>query len=166
MIKNVTRVMALASVLLFASCKDKSDVAVIKTDEHNMVVPEDMIPQSEMTEEHKHMNVADYPVVEIENNGEFDFGTINEGDKVEHTFVVKNTGKTDLLIVNAKPSCGCTVPEWTKEPIQPGKTGEVKIVFNSAGKPGQQSKQINLETNTATGHEVINFKANVTPKTK
>ena len=158
--------MALAAVLVFASCKDKSEVAAIKTDDRNMVIPQEMIPQSEMTEEHRKMNVADYPVIEIENNGEFDFGTIKEGDKVEHTFVVKNTGKTDLLIVKAQPSCGCTVPEWTKEPIQPGKTGEVKIIFNSAGKPGQQNKQINLETNTATGHEVIKFKANVTPKTK
>jgi inner membrane protein involved in colicin E2 resistance len=166
MIKNVTRLVVLASLFVAASCKDKSELAVIKTDERNMVVPQEMIPASQMTDEHKKMNIADYPIAEIQDKGEFDFGTIKEGDKVEHTFVIKNTGKTDLLIVNAQPSCGCTVPEWTKEPIQPGKTGEVKIVFNSTGKPGQQSKHINLTTNTATGHEVIHFKANVTPKAK
>lgn len=158
--------MVLASLLVVASCKDRAELAEIKTDNRNMAIPMETIPQDEMTEEHKNLNVADYPVIEIENNGEFDFGTINEGDKAEHTFVIKNTGRTDLLIVNAQPSCGCTVPEWTKEPIQPNKTGEVKIVFNSTGKPGQQNKQINLTTNTAAGHEVIHFTANVTPKAK
>ncbi len=166
MIKNATKWTVLVLLFGMISCKDRSDYEGVKTDSKNMVVPQEILPEGEMADERQHANIADYPVLTVEGSGEHDFGTINEGDKVAHTFVVKNTGKTDLLIVHAQPSCGCTVPEWTKEPIKPGQTGELKIVFDSAGKPGQQNKQITLQTNTASGHEVIRFKANVTPKAK
>ena len=63
---------------------------------------------------------------------EFDFGTVTEGKVVEGTFVVKNVGKTDLLITDAKASCGCTVPEWPKGAIKPGETGDIKFAFDSS----------------------------------
>ncbi|MGB0864187.1 MAG: DUF1573 domain-containing protein, partial [Saprospiraceae bacterium] len=64
-------------------------------------------------------------------NEEFDFGTVNEGEKVKHTFKFKNTGKEPLIISNAKGSCGCTVPKWPREPIAPGASGDVVVEFNS-----------------------------------
>lgn len=79
---------------------------------------------------------------------EFQFGTIKQGDKVEHVFKFKNTGKNPLIISSAKGSCGCTVPEYSKEPLAPGKIGEMKVVFNSAGKMGQQSKPVTVLANT------------------
>ncbi len=95
-----------------------------------------------------------------------DFGTINEGDIVEHEFTFTNTGKAPLLIINAKGSCGCTVPEWTKEPIAPGASGALLVAFNSNGKPNMQTKQITITTNTEKGKEILKIKAMVTPKTK
>lgn len=97
---------------------------------------------------------------------EYDFGTVNEGDVVETSFVVTNSGKTDLVITNAKPSCGCTVPVWPKEPIKPGASADISVKFNTAGKPNRQSKTITLTTNTATGREVLRLKGMVTPKAK
>ena len=79
---------------------------------------------------------------------EFQFGTIKQGDKVEHVFKFKNTGKNPLVIKSAKGSCGCTVPEYSKEALAPGKTGEMKVIFNSAGKMGQQSKPVTIIANT------------------
>ena len=67
---------------------------------------------------------------------EFKFGTINEGDKVEHIFKIKNTGPKPLIIAKAWGSCGCTVPEYAKEPIAPGAESQVKVTFNSTGKHG------------------------------
>ncbi|SFQ54356.1 Protein of unknown function [Flavobacterium akiainvivens] len=90
-----------------------------------------------------------------------DFGTIKEGIKVEHTYTVTNAGKGDLVISNAKPSCGCTVPDWTKTPIKPGETGQVKVIFDSSHKSGNVEKTVALTLNTEKGTETLNFKANV-----
>jgi hypothetical protein len=95
-----------------------------------------------------------------------DFGVIKEGDVVNYSFSVKNTGEAPLLIENARPSCGCTVPDWTKTPIPPGGTGFVKVKFDSNGKPGMQNKNITVSANTWPAQTVLRFTANVTPKSK
>ncbi|MEJ6982596.1 DUF1573 domain-containing protein [Pedobacter sp. P351] len=77
----------------------------------------------------------------------YDFGKINEGDKATHEFKFTNNGKSPLIISNATATCGCTVPEYPKEPIAPGETGVIKVVFNSAGKTGMQHKVVTLTTN-------------------
>ncbi len=97
---------------------------------------------------------------------EHDFGTINEGDVVETVFSFTNVGKSELIITSAKGSCGCTVPEWPKEPIMPGEAGEIKVKFNSYRKPNLQQKQITLRTNTEGGKEVLKIRAQVTPSPK
>ena len=97
---------------------------------------------------------------------EHDFGVMNEGDIVETTFSFKNTGNSELIITKATGSCGCTVPEWPKEPILAGGTGEIKVKFNSAGKPNNQRKTVTLTTNTAKGQDIVVIKAQVKPKQK
>lgn len=97
---------------------------------------------------------------------EHDFGTANEGDVLETTFSFTNTGKSELIITDAKSTCGCTVPDWPKQPIAPGETGEILVKFNTNGKPNKQSKTVTLTTNTAVGKETVVIKAQVTPKKK
>lgn len=93
-----------------------------------------------------------------------DFGVINEGDKVQTKFMFTNTGDADLVIVDARGSCGCTVPEYPKNtPIAPGATGEILVSFDSSNKPGMQQKTVTLSANTATGREMLRIKAMVTP---
>lgn len=106
-----------------------------------------------------------FPKIELD-KVEHDFGKINEGDVVETEFIVKNIGEVDLIIADAKGSCGCTVPEPPKEPIAPGQSAPIKVSFDSNGKPGQQSKTVTLTTNTETGNETFTIKADVTPKAK
>lgn len=93
-----------------------------------------------------------------------DFGTIKEGEKVEYTYKFTNTGEAPLIIQNAQPSCGCTVPDWTKEPIPVGGTGFVKAQFDSNGKPNIQNKTITVTANTWPKVTTLRFKAMVTPK--
>jgi hypothetical protein len=78
----------------------------------------------------------------------YNFKSIKEGEEVSYEFEFTNEGKSDLLISNAVASCGCTVPEWPKEPIPPGQSGKIKATFNSEGKSGQQHKSIHITANT------------------
>lgn len=93
------------------------------------------------------------------------FGTVEEGAEVSHEFEFTNTGKTDLLISNAVASCGCTVPEWPKEPIAPGEKGKIKATFNTDGKQGQQHKTITITANTKDKVEVF-LEGMVNPKSQ
>ncbi|MEO8085632.1 MAG: DUF1573 domain-containing protein [Bacteroidota bacterium] len=92
---------------------------------------------------------------------EFNFGTIMQGDKIQHDFEFVNTGKDPLIISNAAGSCGCTVPEWPKEPIMGGAKGILKVTFNSAGKQGMQDKTVTLTSNAKQNPMVIHLKGNV-----
>ncbi|HLT72557.1 MAG TPA: DUF1573 domain-containing protein [Cyclobacteriaceae bacterium] len=96
---------------------------------------------------------------------EHDFGTITEGDVVEYTYKFKNTGDAPLIIQNAQGSCGCTVPNWTKEPIPAGGEGFVTAKFDSKGKPNIQNKTVTVTANTWPKQTVLRFKAMVTPVT-
>ncbi|MCB0547791.1 MAG: DUF1573 domain-containing protein [Phaeodactylibacter sp.] len=78
----------------------------------------------------------------------FDFGEVDEGAIVEHTFHFTNNGKAPLLISSARSTCGCTVPDWPKEPIAPGEKGMLKVKFSTQGKKNQQTKPITIVANT------------------
>jgi hypothetical protein len=80
-----------------------------------------------------------------------DFGTFSEKSPVVScTFTFTNVGESPLIINQAVASCGCTVPEYTKTPIQPGEKGEIKVTYNGTGKfPGHFKKSITVRTNGA-----------------
>ena len=103
------------------------------------------------------------PVIEWDKT-EHDFGTLDAGEKVETVFVLTNTGEGDLVITGARGSCGCTVPQWPKDAVKPGKTAEIKVVFNSRGKKNKTTNTVTLTTNTEKGNEIVRIKAFVNPK--
>ena len=82
------------------------------------------------------------------NETTFDFGSVPEGEKVAHTYVFKNTGNEPLILSDAKGSCGCTVPQWPREPIAPGGEAEVTVEFNSKGKKGKRNQKVTITANT------------------
>lgn len=94
----------------------------------------------------------------------YDFGTVADGEKVEYSYRFKNTGKTPLVIVSATASCGCTVPEKPENPIPPGETGFIKVVFNSSGRVGQNHKDITVVANTAPIFPVLKLTGEVKAK--
>ncbi|WP_099464289.1 MULTISPECIES: DUF1573 domain-containing protein [Parabacteroides] len=95
----------------------------------------------------------------------YNFGTIAEAEGLaSHIFTIKNTGNSPLVITRITASCGCTQPEWTKEPIAPGKTGEVKVTYNPKGRPGPFYKTISIFSNGKKGSYSLAIKGNVTPK--
>lgn len=104
----------------------------------------------------------------------FNFGKIKQGEVIEHTFNFTNTGTTDLFIKQVRPACGCTAVDWPKEAIKAGKTGVIKLKFNSAGKLGKQHKTAAVLTNRepngtfslALDGEVFNPTLQTAPKTE
>ena len=92
-----------------------------------------------------------------------DFGTFpEETGKVSCTFEFTNTGKVDIILQNVKASCGCTTPNWTKEPVKPGEKGTVEATYNASGRPGAFNKTITVTSNV--GEERLTIKGDVTPK--
>ncbi|KAA9327120.1 DUF1573 domain-containing protein [Hymenobacter busanensis] len=87
----------------------------------------------------------------------YDFGKIKQNDIVEHVFKFKNTGTAPLVISNIGVSCGCTTPDWTKEPVMPGKSGTISAKFNSAGKMGMQNKVLTIESNAVGGNTTVSL---------
>lgn len=89
---------------------------------------------------------------------EYDFGTITQGQKVTQVFKFKNVGDGDLVITNAEGSCGCTVPTYPKDPIAPGASSEIQVVFDSKGKQDEQKKTVKLYANTSPTETVLTLK--------
>lgn len=104
---------------------------------------------NEQSNKESSVNAADStqaPVITFESNT-YDFGKIKEGEKVSYSFKFTNTGKSPLIISNASASCGCTVPDYPHEPVAPGESSEIKVVFNSSGKSGMQNKVVTITSN-------------------
>jgi len=98
---------------------------------------------------------------------EYDFGTIKEEDgSVTTTFVFTNTGNAPLIVSGVSASCGCTTPDWSKEPIAPGATGFVKASYNTAGRPGPFRKSITVRSNATEAAITLFIAGDVIPKPK
>ena len=94
-----------------------------------------------------------------------DFGKINEADgRVTTVFNFKNEGMMPLVLSNVRASCGCTTPKWTREPIEPGQTGEITVTYNPNGRPGRFQKTITVTSNAAEPTTKLYIKGEVIPK--
>jgi len=146
--KNTLLFVALISAFTFTSCKEN---AGDKVNNDNVTAAET-----------RDANAGKFPVLTFA-EAEFDFGTIEQGTAVEHAFKFKNEGDAPLMIVDAKSTCGCTVPTPPKDPIAPGEEGELLVKFNGSGK-NQVSKTVTITANTKGGTQTIKIKAFVNPK--
>jgi len=145
--KNYIWVLPAVFLLSIIACKQNASK---KVDQQNV---EDTADQS----------VAETAIMTFD-EASHDFGTITEGDVAKTTFTFTNTGKVPLLIVDARGSCGCTVPKFPKNvPIAPGEKGEILVSFDSNNKPNLQQKTVTISANTASGRETLRIKALVTP---
>ena len=92
----------------------------------------------------------------------FDFGKIKQGIPATHEFTFVNKGKVPMIITNAQPSCGCTIPDWSKNPIPPGAQGFVKATFNAAG-ISTFDKSITVTANVEGGVIMLRIHGEVVP---
>lgn len=123
------------TALAFASCQQKAESTSTGTDTTAVATVE---------QDTLH---PDGPVLNFVTES-YNFGKIKKGESVSYSFKFKNTGRIPLIIKEAIATCGCTVPEPPKEPIQPGQSSEIKVVFNSEGKqPGEVKKPVTVTSN-------------------
>ncbi len=94
------------------------------------------------------------PVISFERN-RFSFGQIYHAEKVTHDFTFTNTGDRDLMITSVKASCGCTTPTYSKDPVAPGETGVISVLYNSVGKQGTQKATIRVRSNDLANPEIV-----------
>ena len=92
---------------------------------------------------------------------EHHLGNVLQGEKAGYNFRFTNVGDASLLILDARASCGCTVPRYSSEPIAPGEKGTVEVVFDTSGRIGQQSKTVTLKTNGKSRVVHLTIKANI-----
>jgi hypothetical protein len=96
---------------------------------------------------------------------EYDFGKIKQGVPVTYVFKFTNTGEVPLIISTVQASCGCTVTEYTKQPIDAGQQGFVKATYNAAN-PGQFTKTVTVNANTEDGIAKLTIKGEVVTQTE
>lgn len=95
----------------------------------------------------------------------FDFGNIKEqGGPVTHEFEFVNTGNGNLVILEAAAECGCTRPEYPKNPVAPGKKSKIKVTYNPIGRPGAFNKQVTVKTNGEPRKIRLKIRGTVIPK--
>ena len=95
---------------------------------------------------------------------EHNFGQIRDGDIVSHTFRFTNSGEAPLIISKATAACGCTVPQWPKQPIPVGGSGEIQVQFDASNKPGMQNKVVTITANTESKVKKLLIRAQVNPR--
>jgi len=145
--KKALLIVGLIGLVGFTSCKDKT------TQKMN-------IDQTEVTSAQSQSNMA----VMVFDKKVHDFGEIQQNAPQETVFTFTNTGDAPLIITNATSSCGCTIPEYPKNtPIAPGEKGNLKVKFNGSGM-NKVTKTIRVQTNTASGEEILQIHAFVVPK--
>jgi len=158
----------LVSVALFTACASDSASSVQDAAKEKVAAAANTVSNTASDVAAAASNATPAPVVPAGpttsmsfTETEFDFGTVDQGEKVNHTYKFTNTGNEPLIISNAKGSCGCTVPSWPKEPIPVGGTGEIQVQFDSKGKKNKQSKKVTITANTDPAQTFLTIKGEV-----
>lgn len=156
--KNIFIVAMLSLALV--SCKKNEKAETLHSNNENViaeVATPEVQSQTSLIQETK--NNPQTSLALSENH--WNFKDVKKGESVEHIYEVTNTGDNPLIISQVKPTCGCTVPEYTKEPIMPGQKGNITLRFDSSAFEGLQNKQVEVYANVETAPIVLTFSANV-----
>ena len=94
----------------------------------------------------------------------YNFGKVTDGEKVEYNFRFLNSGKNPLIISSVSASCGCTVADKPEEPVMPGETGFIKVVFNSEGRVGSAHKDVTVMANANPNFPILSLRGEVLKK--
>ncbi|WP_226063351.1 DUF1573 domain-containing protein [Kaistella polysaccharea] len=158
---NYFKVLPIVFALALTSCAKDQKADQLIVDEEATVLNEPVVvdTQTEMIKAAQSSPLTNVALSEAQ----FDFGKIKKGDQKEHVYEVTNTGENPLIISQVKPGCGCTVPDYTREPILPGQKGKITLKFDSSGFDGLVNKQAEVYANVDKAPIVISFTADIQP---
>ncbi|MBT30121.1 MAG: hypothetical protein CMO01_10720 [Thalassobius sp.] len=154
MSKVLNLFIAFAFAAAFVSCENKKTGV---SEETTAVSSSESAPKTEASKAEADKKYANFEFEETVH----DFGTIAKGEVVKHVFKFKNTGEAPLMISDIKTTCGCTTPQYTKDPVGPGESGEILVQFNSAGKAGVINKRVTIYANVDGGTDVVSIKCKI-----
>ena len=157
--KNLIKVLPLIAVLILTSCKKDQKADQLVVEEQQAVEAPVVQTQDELVKEAQSKPLTTLALSEAN----FDFGKLKKGDHVEHIYEVTNTGTNPLIISQVKPGCGCTVPDYTKDPILPGQKGKITLKFDSTNFDGLVNKQAEVYANVEKAPIVLTFSADIQP---
>lgn len=158
-----------AMAISIIACKKKEEASLIE-DNSSAIVEHDSMTAGDHTGHNHEVDENASLIAESQKNpittvvlkeSDYSFGQINHGDVVEHTYEITNTGSNPLIISSVKPGCGCTAPDYTKEPILPGKTGKVTLKFDSNGFSNAVAKGAEIFANVEKAPIRIGFTAEI-----
>ncbi|MEG0761990.1 Protein of unknown function [Chryseobacterium piscicola] len=166
--KKTVSIIALSVIGLgLVSCKKetKETPTALNTNADSTVAPAQDSIAPMVSGESTPATASSSPITTIAlSESNFDFGKIKKGDKVSHVYEITNMGKNPLVISEVKPGCGCTAPEFTKEPILPGKKGKITLSFDSSTFDGAVQKFADVYANVEKAPIKLTFNANIEPK--
>ena len=158
--KNFIKIAPIIFALAVTSCKkDQTADQLVIEEETAQIAEPNIDSQEDMVADAQSKPLTNVALSE----SQFDFGKIKKGDHKEHTYEITNTGENPLIISQVKPGCGCTVPDYTKEPILPGKKGKITLKFDSSNFDGVVHKQAEVFANIEKAPIVISFSADIQP---
>ena len=168
--KNLVKILPIVAALSLVSCKKEqateqtatTDSAATATPDSAATATPEATPASATV---SNPPAATGPSTTVAfSESDFKFGKIKKGDKVEHVYEVTNTGTNPLVISEVKPACGCTVPDYTKDPILPGQKGKITLKFDSSSFDGLVNKQVEVFANVEKSPILLTFSADIQPK--
>ena len=148
--KTLAYTLLLLSLLLVAACSDTQKNGDIDVDLINNPNSAQGYDQS-----------ARVPKITFDSDLH-DFGRITAGESISYSFHFRNTGDADLVLSGCSATCGCTVADYPRGRIAPGKEGYVTVTFNSQGKTGQQYQEVTVTSNAQPGRNILKITAQVT----
>ena len=166
--KNLIKIVPLVALLSIMSCEKNQKADQLISQESTVETPMGETPAEQApvvaTQDEMVNEAQKNPITTIAlSESNFAFGKMKKGDHVEHIYEVTNTGKNPLVISQVKPGCGCTVPDFTKEPILPGKKGQITLKFDSSNFDEMVNKQAEVYANVEKAPIVLSFTADIKP---
>lgn len=162
--KNLVKLLPVVAVLSLASCKKDQSADQLVTTEDAVVVDQPTADATLPTVDGATAQAVSGPLTTLAlSESAFAFGKVKKGEQVEHVYEVTNTGTNPLIISQVKPGCGCTVPDYTKDPILPGQKGKITLKFDSGQFDGLVNKQAEVFANVEKAPVIIGFSADVQP---
>ncbi|MEC5157430.1 DUF1573 domain-containing protein [Chryseobacterium sp. MP_3.2] len=161
--KNLIKILPIAAFLSITACDKNQKADQLVTEETTMEAPVAEAPVA-ATPEEMMAEAQSKPLTTVAlSEAAFAFGKMKKGEQKEHVYEVTNTGKNPLIISQVKPGCGCTVPDFTKDPILPGQKGKITLKFDSSSFDGMVSKSAEVYANVEKAPMVLSFTADIQP---
>jgi hypothetical protein len=151
---TIKKIIVIASVVLLASCSKSPNTAVPNSDE-SINIPA-------LNNYDKFVGGAQITF----NEYDFDFGTVSKENKLHHTFYFVNSGDTPLIISDAKGSCGCTIPFFPKDPINPGQQEKIDIEIDPSGKKEGSLFKVAVRIESNADNKYVKLNLSGTPEVK